>query len=115
MSELMKAPLGTEMRVELGREDERVSDVDTAGVVTHEQRRTTLWNIVKAANLGAEVVTQDGTPEREHTTDVVRVPRVDVVSVERPPRVDQIADGHPAPGRRPIDRGAPGAKCRSQQ
>ena len=83
-------------------------------MIPDEQRRAIGGNVAQPANLGAEVVTEDCPPEREHSADVVGVPRVDVVALERPAGMDEIARRHLGPCGRSLDRGACHPKCRSQ-
>ena len=115
MRELVRTTLRTKVRVELGSEDERVDDVRAARVVSDEQRRAAAGDIVQAVNLSAEVITESRAPQRQHAADVVRIPRVELVSVKRPPRMNQIVHGHLAPGNRPIKSGTRGAEYRSVQ
>lgn len=111
----MKAPVGTEVRVERSREDKRVRNHRPPGVVAHEQRGSGVGNAVQATNLSPEVGAHDGAPDGKDPTDVVGVPPVDVVAVERVPEVRDIVHRDLAPGDRTIDGSgrSPQSRCKT--
>ena len=65
MGELVEAPLGPEVVVEVLGEDERVGDQRAAGVVADEQRRLVGGDVLEPLDLGAEVVVAPGPDRRQ--------------------------------------------------
>jgi hypothetical protein len=82
VGELMEAPVGAEVLVERGREDERVGDHQPPRVVADQQRRLADGDVLQALDFAAEVGPADRRQPRQRAADVLRVPGVDRVAGE---------------------------------
>jgi hypothetical protein len=106
--ELVEPPLGPEIVVEVLGEDERVGDQRAAGVVADEERRLVLRDVLKAADLGAEVVVAPRAQRRQRLPDVLRVARVEPVvghcAVRDAERAGQVLDPGLDDAQRPTRR-----------
>jgi hypothetical protein len=84
VSELIEAPLRTEVVIERLREHERVGDQRPPGVVTDQQHRSLGGNVVQALDIRAEVEVGPQTESRQSPFDVMRISGVEWVGAPSP-------------------------------